>query len=243
MTNVMIVEDNERILNNYQRYFSTKDDISLVGYAKDGENAIKLYEEKKPNVILLDLGLPKISGIEVIDKISNLEHDRNKGNIIVVSGSNELRYKLLNTKKVYRVIPKPCQMSTIVNTIKEYENEYAEQFPSQKLNEILLKLNLRTHSKSCTYLIEVIKFSYEQPYMLENLNKIYAIIAKRNNCYAETIKSSLRSSIRIVNKTTNYDLLSSIFFIDKKDYNKILTPKYFINCIIDYLKTDGNFYI
>lgn len=235
MTNLMIVEDNQQILNSYQHYFSTNDNISVVATATDGATAIQLYQQEKPDIVILDLGLPNLNGIEVIDRISEIENDRKKGNVIVVSGDHSLRYKLLNTKKVYRVIPKPFNMTSLANTIDEFQKEILEEFPIYKLNQILLKLNLKIHSKSCSHLIEVIKFSYQQPHMLENINKIYAIIAKRYNCSSETIKSSIRSSIRIVNKTRNCDLLSSIFFIDGKDYNKILTPKYFIDCIIDYL--------
>lgn len=241
MTNIMIVEDNKHILNSYKDFFSTNDKISVIATATDGATAIKLYEQTKPHIVLLDLNLPKISGIEVIDKISNSETDRKKGNIVVISGSDRLRHKLLNTKKVYRVIPKPFAMNSIINTIDELANELTEDFPIDRLNKILLKLNLKTHSKSCSFLIEVIKFSYYQPYMLDNINKIYSIVAKRYNCSLETIKSSIRSSIRIVNKCTNSDLLYSIFFIDKKDYNKILTPKYFVNCIVDYLNGDNTY--
>lgn len=240
MIRLMIVEDNQNALNNYQRYFSTNDDISVVATAQDGATALKLYEQEKPNLVLLDLKLPKINGIDVIDKISQIEDNKKNVNIIVVSGSNSLRHKLFNTKKVYQIIKKPCHMDTIIDTINEYKNDYLKEFPFKKLNEILLKLNLQPRSKSCTYLIEIIKLSYQQPYMLENMNKIYAIIASRYHCSSEKIKSSVRSSIRIVNRTRNYDLLSSVFFIDGRDYNKILTPKYFVSCIIDYLNLDMN---
>lgn len=238
MTNLMIVEDNQQILNCYQQYFSTNDSVSVIATATDGATALQLYQQKKPDLIILDLGLPNVNGIEVVEQISNIEKDKKKGNIIVVSGDHSLRYKLYNTKKVYRVIPKPFKMSTLENTLKEFEKENSNEFPIYKLNQILLKLNLKPHSKSCSHLIEVIKFSYQQPYMLENINKVYAIIAERYNCSFETIKSSIRSSIRIVNKTRNSDLLYSIFFIDGNDYNKVLTPKYFIDCIIDYLNND-----
>lgn len=238
MTNLMIVEDNQHILNSYKNYFSTNENLKVT-FAQDGANALKLYEQNRFDIILLDLRLPKINGIEVIDKISELENDIKKGNIIVVSGNHSLRHKLLNTKKVYKVIPKPFKMTNIVDTINELTNEYSDEFPMNKLNQLLLKLNLKTHSKSCSHLIEVIRFSYQQPYMLENINKIYTIIANRYNCSFETIKSSVRSSIRTVNKSMNRDLLTSIFFIDGKDYNKMITPKYFVNCIIDYLTEDN----
>lgn len=235
MTNLMIVEDNQHILNNYQHYFSTNDSVSVVATATDGDSALQLYQQKKPDIIILDLGLPNINGIEFIDRISTMEKNTKKGNIIVVSGNHTLRYNLFNTKKVYRVIPKPFKMSTLEDTLKEFAKENSNEFPIYKLNQILLKLNLKIHSKSCSHLIEVIKFCYQQPYMLENINKIYAIIAKRYNCSFETIKSSIRSSIRVVNKTRNLDLLRSVFFIDGNDYNKVLTPKYFVDCLLDYL--------
>lgn len=77
MTNLMIVEDNQHILNSYKNYFSTNENLKVT-FAQDGANALKLYEQNRFDIILLDLRLPKINGIEVIDKISELENDIKK---------------------------------------------------------------------------------------------------------------------------------------------------------------------
>lgn len=233
MVKLMIVEDNENILSQCSKYLSTKDNISIVATAKNGKKALKLCKEIQPNLVLLDLGLPLMNGINIIDQISRIESI--KTNFIVISGNETLRHRFYNTKQVYKIIPKPCNMSTIMNAITEFETENSKTFPLTKLNQILLKLNLKVYSKSCSHLSEVIEFSYNNSHMLENLNAIYSIIASRHNCSSEKIKSSVRSSIRIVNNSANSNLLRSIFYLEDEDYNKTLTPKYFVNCIIDYL--------
>ena len=67
---VMIAEDNVGIFSNYQRVLSKDENVKVVGYANDGEKAIEMYQELNPDILLLDLGLPKKNGLEVINSLS-----------------------------------------------------------------------------------------------------------------------------------------------------------------------------
>ena len=75
---VMIAEDNVRIFTNYQKVLASDENVKIVGYADDGEKAIKMYKELNPDILLLDLGLPKKNGLEVIDTLSEYEGSKKK---------------------------------------------------------------------------------------------------------------------------------------------------------------------
>lgn len=62
---VFVVEDQTRILKNQLKLFETSSAVSIVGTALSGETAIEEVPRIKPDVLLLDLGLPRMSGIEV----------------------------------------------------------------------------------------------------------------------------------------------------------------------------------
>ena len=66
---VLVVEDQPKILKAQIKLLETFDEIEIVGEALSGESALEKVEEVKPEVLLLDLGLPQMSGIDVTRKV------------------------------------------------------------------------------------------------------------------------------------------------------------------------------
>lgn len=66
---VLVVEDQPKILKAQIKLLETFDEIEIVGEALSGESALEKIEECKPEVLLLDLGLPQMSGIDVTKKV------------------------------------------------------------------------------------------------------------------------------------------------------------------------------
>jgi DNA-binding NarL/FixJ family response regulator len=62
---VFVVEDQTKILRNQLKVLEGHPDIAIVGTALSGETALEEVARLKPDVLLLDLGLPRMSGIEV----------------------------------------------------------------------------------------------------------------------------------------------------------------------------------
>ncbi|WP_223646352.1 response regulator transcription factor [Corallococcus sp. EGB] len=66
---VFVVEDQTKILKNQLRLFEGHPDIDIVGTALSGEAALAEVEREQPDVLLLDLGLPRMSGIDVTREV------------------------------------------------------------------------------------------------------------------------------------------------------------------------------
>lgn len=80
---ILIVEDDDLILNMYKTKFESEG--YTVVLAKDGQEGLRLAQKYVPNVILLDVMLPKLSGGDVLAQI---KADQNLANIPVVMLSN-----------------------------------------------------------------------------------------------------------------------------------------------------------
>ncbi len=91
MKSLLVVEDSEMFYRLVQRAISDVD----VLWARTGTEAVDLYREKSPNLVLMDILLPDISGIEVIKMIKKLDQN---AKIIVVSGieQDELTKEILS---------------------------------------------------------------------------------------------------------------------------------------------------
>ena len=66
---VFVVEDQTKILKNQLRLLESNQDITIVGTALSGEAALEEVPRVSPDVLLLDLGLPRMSGIDVTREV------------------------------------------------------------------------------------------------------------------------------------------------------------------------------
>ena len=237
VTRIMVAEDNTSVFSCYQNYFSKDKAIEFVGHAQDGDTTIKMYKEKNPDLLFLDLRLPKKNGIEILNELTNYESENVKCNVIVISGDAELRHTLFNIRKVYRIIPKPASLDLIGRTVESFRKEQTlDNFSEEKCNNLLMKLKLNPYSKNGRLLIQTVKLCYGDLELLDNMKQIYSILGHKHSCSPEKIKSSLRSIIRTANRYATSNTLNSIFYIEDIDCNKGISPKHFINGLIINLK-------
>ena len=82
--NVAIADDNERILDLLGEIISNDQELKLVGKANNGEDMYQLIKEKQPDVVLLDLIMPKMDGLSVMEMVSNDKGLKKHPDFIVV---------------------------------------------------------------------------------------------------------------------------------------------------------------
>jgi DNA-binding response OmpR family regulator len=83
MAKILIVED-EKSLNDAYRLTLERDGHKVYS-AYDGEEALKTFKEAEPDLVLLDLRMPKLDGIEFLKK---LDHAKNYPNVEIIVFSN-----------------------------------------------------------------------------------------------------------------------------------------------------------
>jgi len=66
---VLIADDHPLMLQGIRRALEASDDIEVVGEARSGEQALALVERRQPNLVLLDLHMPGIGGLECLEQI------------------------------------------------------------------------------------------------------------------------------------------------------------------------------
>ena len=66
---LVIVEDQPTILAQQRRLLEPFDELDIVGTARDGDHALAVIKEQQPDVVLLDLGLPDLDGIEITRRV------------------------------------------------------------------------------------------------------------------------------------------------------------------------------
>ncbi|WLR49535.1 response regulator transcription factor [Halobacillus litoralis] len=66
---VMLVDDHLVVLRGLKFFLNTQEDIEVIGEVENGEKALRAYEEWKPDVVLMDLMMPVMDGVEATKKL------------------------------------------------------------------------------------------------------------------------------------------------------------------------------
>ena len=69
MIKVLLADDQELIRQSLSFVMSKQEDIEMVGTAANGREALELVEEKQPDVVLLDIRMPEMDGVECTRRI------------------------------------------------------------------------------------------------------------------------------------------------------------------------------
>ena len=112
-----IVDDEAFVRNALRVYLTQEEDIEVVGEAADGEGALALVAEKSPDVLLLDLQLPDLDGVEVTRRLTARQ---DSPRIVVVTAHVSAQYvtpALLAGASGY--IVKDAEPQRIVTAIRE----------------------------------------------------------------------------------------------------------------------------
>ena len=72
MITIVLVDDHSILLATLKIFLDTQEDISVTGTTNDALHAVELIKTKTPDVVLLDISMPKISGIDLIPKIKKV---------------------------------------------------------------------------------------------------------------------------------------------------------------------------
>lgn len=239
MIRVMVADDNIDLNNMYCKFLTKDKDIKIISQTTDGQETIEKYQELKPDLLLLDLEMPKINGLEIINYLSKDPNEKNKKNIIVISGKDAIRANLWNMSKVYMSLSKPADFDLIMHQIQDFIKEKKtknKEITEKDILTFLYSINAKSHQKNISLLIKAIEIAYKKPYLLRNINDLYNHISEIENKNSTAVQWSIRNTIRNINKNIPNDKLKTIFHLP--DFDRSITPKYFFDNTIKYLKNN-----
>ncbi len=139
---IVVADDNEIIRQILMDSLSEDDGIEVVGSASDGAMAICLIKETHPDIVLLDLIMPMVDGIGVMEAIAtDEEYGERKPQYIVVSaaGSQDIVNQALQTGASYYIM-KPFDGDALIKRIKRIAGEGTSE-PYQLRNTEIVSTN------------------------------------------------------------------------------------------------------
>lgn len=137
---IIIADDNIEILDKIKEIIEKISGIKLLGIAKDGKEEYEMIKEMKPDLVLTDLEMPELTGIEVLEKIKE-ENIEKMPQVIFITGKPstdfikraikigalDIVYKPFKDEKIEEVIERNKITLLEENTVKTENNSMIEQ--------------------------------------------------------------------------------------------------------------------
>lgn len=256
--NIAIADDNARMVELLDRIVSSDNELEVVGKAGNGEELIEIIREKQPDVVLLDIIMPKLDGLTVMDRV-NHEPDLKKPAFIVISAVSQEK----TTEDAFELgadyyILKPFDNETVVNRIKrvrarnqrsitksrkltayESKKEYMEHNLETDVTNIIHEVGVPAHIKGYQYLRDAIIMSVGDMEMLNSITKIlYPTIAKRHQTTPSRVERAIRHAIEVAWSRGKMDTIDELFGYTVSNGKGKPTNSEFIALIADKIRLE-----
>ena len=134
---VAIVDDNERMVSLLDNILQDEAEIAVIGHGGNGLEALDIIREKEPDVVLLDLIMPKLDGLEVMQKVNESEDGRKKPAFIVISaiGQESITEDAFGMGASYYIM-KPFDNDVVVSRIKQARGQKTAKSVSLRQSKV-----------------------------------------------------------------------------------------------------------
>ncbi len=143
MINVLLTDDHALVRSGIRRLLEDTGQVSIVGEAECGEDSIRMVQELKPDVILMDVNMPGIGGVEACRRILN--RDPSQKIIVLTVHSEQIFPKRMLEIGARGYLTKECGVDEMIEAIKQVNdgNSFIATSIAQQLALSLLPGNER----------------------------------------------------------------------------------------------------
>ncbi|WP_320034398.1 response regulator [Halarcobacter sp.] len=213
---ILVIEDEELLRKNYVEYL--KMNFKDVLEAKDGEEALELYNKFKPEILIIDINIPKIDGLKLLEMIR--EHDIVTKAIILTAHVDKEFLLRATSLKLVKYLEKPVNRRNLKEALKTAVDEIVT-YSIQNIKILQLAENIFWNSelKELTYNNENIELTNKEKLLLELLtshpNKVFSyddiFFHVWNDYNEEASFNALKNLIRRIRKKIPEDLIQNVF--------------------------------
>ena len=239
--NVVIVDDNPMILNTLDEVISSEAGLSVIGRADNGKDAIDMIKDTQPDVVLLDLVMPQMDGITVVENIKKKTSMlKNTAFIILIAvGGEQMTEEAFQAGANYFLM-KPFDKDILVNKIRRIgkrpvrpvpgkvleaplkaatpeeaamnREEYMKEHLETDITKMLHELGIPAHIKGYQYLRDAISMVVRDREMMEAVTKIlYPEIAKKNYTSSSRVERAIRHAIEVAWGRGSLEVIDELF--------------------------------
>lgn len=254
-----IADDNKEFCEILTDYFAGYDEIDLVFVCHDGLKTIEQIRRKQPQILILDMIMPHLDGLGVLEAINDLELEQYPRTIVLSAvGQEQITQKAIGLGAEYYIV-KPFSLDVLMKRINQLagndepepgklqyakavlanNNDGDERDLEIEITNIIHEIGVPAHIKGYQYLRDAIVMVVEDMDLLGAVTKeLYPAIAKRNNTTPSRVERAIRHAIEVAWNRGRLETINDLFgYTVQLDKGKP-TNSEFIAIIADKLRLE-----
>lgn len=262
---VLIADDNSDFSATLASYVKAEEDLELIGMARDGIEAFDMIKNLEPDIVLLDVIMPRLDGLGVLEKINENGIEKMPMCIMLSAvGQDKITQQAINLGAQYYIV-KPFEIDVLIKRIKElkyfqpvqvktsYINReikpsYIEIAPGEKKNEenlealvtnVIHEIGVPAHIKGYQYLREAIMMVVNDIDIINQITKqLYPDITHKYHTTPSRVERAIRHAIEVAWGRGEQGIVESIFGYTVSASKGKPTNSEFIAMIADKLRLE-----
>lgn len=225
---IVLVDDNREFCQLLEEYLNEQENFAVVGVAYNGVEGLKLVREKEPDILVLDLIMPHLDGIGVMEELNrqNLS-GKIKTIILTAFGQEEVTKRVVELGASYYIM-KPFDLDKLAERIRQMmkppkgsSNGYAISTSREsrkevdldvRITEVMHQLGVPAHIKGYIYLREAIELVIKDIEYLGAVTKeLYPSVAAKYNTTPSRVERAIRHAIEVSWDRGNIAALNKYF--------------------------------
>ncbi|MEG1536342.1 MAG: sporulation transcription factor Spo0A [Clostridia bacterium] len=258
---LLLVDDNADLLATIKDSYLGDNEVDIIGSATDGLDAIAKIESFAPDVVLLDIVMPKLDGFGVL---KNLDYSKlpRRPKFIIMSGlsGDSFISKSISLGAAY-FLAKPANIDNIKERVREFgglsaptavaPTQLDERLIAQavrrsqlnldeKLANIFISVGIPAHIKGYQFLRDAIKMAIDSPDIINSITKkLYPSIATHFETSASKVERAIRHAIEVAWNRGKIENINNIFGLKVYSANDKPTNGEFIALLADKMIMEG----
>ncbi|MDR3271456.1 MAG: sporulation transcription factor Spo0A [Peptococcaceae bacterium] len=252
---VVIADDNQGLCQMLKEYFDSLDYLQVVGVANNGLEAWELIQSNEPDLVIIDLVMPSLDGLGVLEKInSRTMSQRPKMIMLTAFGQENLTQQAMQLGIDYFVL-KPFDLEILGKRICSLTQgtplsnhvSSASAPPvtsvatglnlSVEVTNIMHQIGIPAHVKGYQYIRDAILLVVENVSLLGAVTKeLYPMIAKKYNTAPSRVERGIRHAIELAWERGHTETLKRIFGYSMNIERQKPTNSEFIALLADKLR-------
>ena len=243
-TSILIADNSEEFCSALSTALQRTERFAIVGTACDGEQAMGLLEERKPDILVLDLMLAKKDGLSILKTMAAWER---RPAVVATSGfmTDYVASAAAGLGVAYLIL-KPCDMDALVDRLEELRGEAGHSIPIRRapgqsiealVTGIIHEIGVPAHIKGYQYLREAIIIAVNDMDVINAITKVlYPQVAKTFQTTPSRVERAIRHAIEVAWDRGDLDTLQRFFGYTVSNTKGKPTNSEFIALIADKLQ-------
>ena len=238
---VLLADANEEFRGMLREIIDQTEEFTVVGSTGDGAEALQLIEQRRPDLVLMDVVLPGLDGFGVMKRM-DLQAEKAPRVILLSAFCNEQVAAEAVSLGASYFFPKPCDTQTLLDrmhtVLQQPEEEAESAAPDMKnrVTAVIHEIGVPAHIKGYQYLREAILIAVDDMDVINAVTKVlYPEVAKRFGTTPSRVERAIRHAIEVAWDRGDLETLQKYFGYTVSNAKGKPTNSEFIAMIADRL--------